>query len=394
MEGGGGFAASLSKIAVASIALGVTVMILAVSILRGFQHDIGDKVSGFGSHIVITSYNQVADYEQHPIQADSALIASLRAVPGVRHVQPFATKGGMVKTDEQIQGIILRGLDASCDTSFFSNYLVEGHLPNLSSTTTASNEVLVSTTIARKLGLSVGDKMRTYFWQDRSYRSRAFTVCGLYNTDLTEMDELYAVGDLRQVQRLSAWDSAEVGGLELLVDDFDQLGPTAARVAQVLPYDLRMTTVVAQNPALFSWLDLLNSNITLILIIMGVVCAIAVVSALLIMIFEQRPSIGILKTLGASNASVRLIFMLKAGRLIAAGVLAGTALSLLLGWLQRQFHIVQLDPESYSMSVVPVELSAPTVVIIGLATAAACTLALLLPASVIAHIDPAKNVSQ
>ncbi len=398
---GGGFSGPLSTIAVAGIALGVVVMVMAVSILRGFQADISGKVVGFGSHITIGSFSGQLAYADTPIAVDDALVASLRATPGVKHLQCYANKGGMVKTAEQIYGIMLRGLSADYDTTFFASCLTDGALPNLSAST--SNEVLVSTTIASKLHLAVGDKLRTYFWNGDGYRSRAFTVCGLYNTDLTEMDELYVVGDLRQVQRINGWvegdctgangaDAPQVGGYELLVDDFDRLDETATRVVEQLPYDLQMTTVRQANPALFSWLDLLEANITLILAIMCLVSAVAIVSALLIMIFEKSATIGLLKALGACNRSVRRIFLLKASRLIVIGVLIGDAVALALSYVQQRWHLLTLDPESYSMAHVPVEISAWTYVAITLGTVAVCLLALLLPARYISGISPARTM--
>lgn len=386
----GGFAGPLSQVAVASIALGVMVMVMSVCILRGFQSEITNKAVGFGSHITIHSYELVGAYQEEPVAVDSGLVARINAVDGVRHVQFFATKGGMVKTDEQIHGILFRGLSRGYDSSFFSSNLVEGHLPDPDRGT--SNEVLISSTIAAKLRLHVGDKMRTYFWQDDSYRSRAFTVAGIYSTDLNEFDEKYVVGDLRQVQRLNNWDSLQVGGYEVLVDNFGQLDNTARAIREELPYDITLTTVTQANPALFSWLDLLNSNITLILAIMCVVSAIAIISALLIMIFEKSSTIGVLKALGANNASVRKIFIIKASRLIAAGIVIGDALALLLCIVQSRWHVVQLDPESYSMSHVPIDLNPWIFIGVSIGTAAVCMAALLLPAAYISRINPAVTV--
>ena len=383
---GGGFSGPLSVIAVVGIALGVTVMVMAVSILRGFQQDITDKVVGFGSHMTVSSYDRLHAYAEMPVEVDSLMLGELRATEGVRHVQAFATKGGMVKTEEQIYGILLRGLSADYDTSFYASCLVDGHLP------ATTNEVLISTTIGNKLKLNVGDKMRTYFWQDNSYRARAFTVSGLYNTDLTEMDELYVIGDLRQVQRLNDWDSTQVGGYELLVDDFRSLDATAARVLQLLPYDLMLTTITQAHPALFSWLDLLNTNITLILAIMCLVSAVAIVSALLIMIFEKSATIGLLKALGATNRAVRRIFLLKASRLILWGILIGDAAALALSFVQRQWQVVQLDPESYSMTHVPVLVDPWVYLAVSAATLAVCLLALLLPVASVSRINPAKTM--
>ena len=391
----GGFSGPLSSIAVVGIALGVVVMVMAVSILRGFQGDISGKVAGFGSHMTVTSFAPSEAYADNPVAVDSSLLEALRSVPGVRHVQCFATKGGMVKTDEQIYGILFRGLDKGYDTSFYHSCLVEGRLPVVGtqdSTSAASNDVLISTTIGSKLGLKVGDKMRTYFWSGDNYRSRAFTVCGIYNTDLAEMDELYVVGDLRQVQRIEGWGDSLVGGYELLVSDFDNLDATASCVAGVLPYDLQLRTIVEQHPALFSWLDLLNANIALILTIMCLVSAVAIVSALLIMIFEKSATIGLLKALGACNAAVRRIFMLKAAGLIATGVAIGDGVALALSVAQSRWHLLTLDPESYSMAYVPVEIDPWVYVAVSLGTLAVCVAALLLPAAHISRVSPAKTM--
>ena len=400
-----GFSGPLSGIAVAGIALGVVVMVMAVSILRGFQKDITDKVVGFGSHMTITSYDRIHAYAEAPVEVDGTLIEAIRAVPGVRHVQCYATKGGMVKTEDQIYGILLRGLEKGYDTSFFASCLVEGRLHE------GPNEVLISKTIGSKLGLKVGDKMRTYFWQGDTYRARAFTVCGIYNTDLNEMDELYVVGNLETVQKLNDWvvgdshgangasttqeggnSTPQVGGYEVLVDDLKELDRTATQVLSMLPYDLMLTTVTQANPALFSWLDLLNANITLILAIMCLVSAVAIVSALLIMIYEKSATIGLLKALGASNRSVRRIFLTKASRLILWGIAVGDALALCLSVAQQRWQLVQLDAESYSMSHVPVLIDPWIYVVVSAGTLAVCLLALLLPVASVSKISPARTM--
>lgn len=398
---GGGFSGPLSVIAVVSIALGVLVMVMAVCILRGFQGEIASKVVGFGSHLTVSNFASSPAYQEEPIVLDSTLVERIQRVPGVRHIQYFATKGGMVKTAEQIYGIMFRGLSADYDTTFFASNLVEGRLPvfsgasgfsGTSGETGTSTDVLVSSTIASRLRLKVGDKMRTYFWGGDTPRSRAFTVCGIYNTDLTEFDELYVVGDLRQVQRLNEWEANQVGGYEVLVDNFDRLDDIARNVEHELPYDYSVQTIREANPALFAWLDLLNSNITLILVIMSLVCAVAIVSALLIMIFEKGRTIGLLKALGATNASVRRIFLIKASRLIAEGILIGDAVALALCVVQQQWQVVKLDAESYSMTHVPVDIDPMIFLLVSLGTLVACLLALLLPAAYISHITPAQAV--
>ena len=382
----GSFSGPLTTIAVAGIALGVVVMVMAVSILRGFQREITDKVVGFGSHLTITAYDAGNTYTEIPISLDSAVAAQVASLPGVHRLQAFATKGGMVKTESQIYGILLRGIATGSDTSFHHRCLVEGRMPS------TDNEVLISSTIGNKLMLHVGDKMRTYFWQADSYRPRAFTISGIYNTDLTEMDQRHVIGSLRTVQRLNDWDSLQVGGYELLVDDINHLDATARRVGELLPYELRITTVRQANPALFSWLDLLNTNITLILAIMCLVSAVAIVSALLIMIFEKSATIGLLKALGATNRSVRHIFLLKASRLILRGILIGDAVAMLLSLVQLHWQPLRLDPESYSMTHVPVDLDPWIYLFVSAGTLAVCLLALLIPTARISRINPADTM--
>lgn len=388
---GGGFSGPLTSVAVAGIALGVVVMVMAVCILRGFRQDITDKVVGFGSHITVRNYAAGAEYDAIPIAPEHVDVRErVEQVPGVRCVQAFANKGAMVKTADQIHGIIFHGLEAGYDTAFFAGCLVEGRLPELDSA--VSNEVIVSADIAAKLGFGVGDKMRTYFWQGTTYRARAFTVSGIYRSDLAEMDELYVVGDLRQVVRVSDWPDGAVGGWEVLVDDFSRLDEVCAAVLAVLPYDLTAVTVRDANPALFSWLGLLSSNITLILVIMCIVCAVAIVSALLIMIFEKSRTIGVLKTLGASDASVRRIFVMRASRLIVEGIAVGVAIAAVLCWVQSRFQVVKLDAESYAMSRVPVDADWRIFLLVSVGTFVVCLLALLLPAAFISRVDPAKTI--
>ncbi len=387
----GTYAGPLVSIATYSIALGVLVMVMSVCILRGFQGQIRQKVVGFGSHIVVTTYATGNAYEETPISTLRPEVSRIRNTPGVRHLSFFANKGAMIKTEDQIHGIIFKGVDSGYDSSFFASNLVEGKLFNFP-VDKPSNQVIISQTVANKLHLTVGDKLRTYFWQNDNYRARAFQVSGIYSTDLSEFDEHYVVGDLRQVQNLNDWDSNQVAGYEILVDDFKHLDPIADNVIQQLGYDLTLATIVQQNPALFSWLDLLDSNIALIIAIMMLVCTVSIISALLIMIFEKTSTIGVLKALGATDSSVRKIFLLKSASIIGKGVVLGDALALLLGWIQHHYHIVHLDSASYSMDTVPIDLNPWIFIAISTATLAICLLALLLPTAYISRIEPAKTI--
>lgn len=387
----GSFSAPLVRIATYSIALGVLVMMMSLSILRGFQQAISDKVVGFGSHIVVKSYGDAGVYEDAPLTIDTNEAAAIRQIPGVKSVQYFATKGGMVKTDDQIHGILFKGVDRDYDRSFFEGNIVSGRMFDFTDST-ASTEVIISQTIARKLSLDTGSKVRTYFWHGDSYRARAFTVSGIYNTDLSEFDEHYIIGDLRQVQRLNGWSIDQVGGCEILVNDFKQLNAVAQEVAETTGFDRTVTTIVEDNQTLFSWLDLLNSNIVLILCVMAMVCVVSVISALLIMIFEKTQMIGILKTLGATNRTVQRIFLIKSARITGAGIVIGTAVAVVLCLLQNAYRIIRLDSESYSVGYVPVDLSPWIFIAVATGTIVVCTLALLLPAAYISRVHPAKTI--
>lgn len=385
------YSGPLVTIATCSIALGVLVMVMSVCILRGFQGEIRQKVVGFGSHIIVQGYAMGNTYEEQPISNQRPEVQRILNTPGVKHLQFFADKGGMIKTEDQIHGIIFKGVDSGFDTTFFAGNLVEGSLFSFPEDK-PSNEVVVSQTVANKLHLSIGDKVRTYFWQGTTYRARAFEVCGIYNTDLADFDEHYIVGDLRQVQRLNEWDSTMVAGYEVLVDDFAHLDNISQLILKQLAYDLTLTTIVEQNPALFSWLDLLDSNIFLIITIMMLVCIVSIVSALLIMIFEKTSTIGILKALGTDNKGIRNIFLIKSASIIAKGIILGDIVALVLCLVQKNFHLIRLDSASYSMDYVPISLNGWIFVAISLGTIAVCLLALLVPTAYISRIDPAKSI--
>ena len=366
-------------------------MIMAMSILRGFQKQISDKVVGFGSHITMHSYGWVNDFDEIPLALDSQVLQNISTLPGVRNINPYAYKGGMLKTDLQIQGIVFKGVDANFDTSFFAHNIVRGRLPHFDNPE-ASSEIIISKRLSSRLGLDTGHKARTYFWTGDNYRARAFRIVGIYNTDLSEFDDHYIVGNISQIRRLNGWDSSQVAGYEILVDDFNRLDKTLDDVKYATPPDVDVRSVREQQPSMFAWLQLLNSNIVLILTIMALVCASSIVSALLIMIFEKTSMIGILKTLGATNRSIRRIFLIKATRIVGIGIIAGNILALILSLLQTQFHIVHLDTESYSMPFVPVDINLWYYLAISCGAMAICLVALLLPSTYISHIHPAKTV--
>ena len=385
------FSRPLVRIATITIATGIVVMILSLCILRGFQREITSKVVGFGSHISIRSYGWVNDYDEMPVSMSAYELSALLNLKGISSIQPFAYKGGMMKTDNQILGIIIKGLSPATDTTFFAANMVRGHLPRLADST-ASNEVAISLLMARRMEVDTGSRIAAYFWSGNNYRARRFSVVGIYNTDLAEFDSHYMLGDLRQVQHLNQWDSSQVAGYEVLIDNFDTLYASLREVKASTRPDLAVTSIREEQPSMFAWLDLLNSNIVLILTIMAIVCATSVVSAMLIMIFEKTSMIGILKTLGCTNRSIRSIFFLKAMAIIIKAIAIGNLAAFAIAFLQYRFHLLPLDPDSYSMSFVPIDLNLWYFLAIDLGTIAVCLLALLLPSTLISNIHPARTI--
>ncbi len=387
------FSRPLVNIATYTIALGIVVMIMAVSILRGFQQNITDKVTGFGAHITVHSQAWTADYDDAYITMSPSEADALRHLPLIANIQPTATKGGMLKTDSQIQGIILKGIDHTFDTTFFARNLVSGHLP-ATGDTNATNQIIISQRLAQKMDLNLGDKARTYFWADNTYRARALLVTGIYNTDLAEFDDHYIIGNIDLIRRLNNWPPDAASAYEINIRNFSQLDQALALVKDNTPFNLAVHSIVEQQPSMFAWLNLLNSNIILILIILAVVTSASIVSALLIMIFEKTAMIGLLKTLGATNRSIRHIFILKANTIILKALILGNAVAAALCLIQHHLHILRLDPESYSMPYVPIDPNPLIFILVSIATAAIANAALLIPTTAIAHIHPAKTTRQ
>lgn len=385
------------RVAVAGVALGLAVMILSVAIVIGFKQEIRDKVVGFGSHIQITSFDSNTTYEKHPVQYTDSLRDVLLAHEGVARVEPVGTKLGMVKTDSDFMGVVLKGVLPDYDWSFFKKYLVDGALPSLQDTA-ASNEVLVSKTIADKLQLQVGDKIYCYFVQEQ-VRARRFLVSGIYQTDFSDYDKLLMIGDARQVQRLNGWEPDQYSEIELLVNDFNRADDIAYDLYTRLidrPDDYGThyypQSIRALNPIFFGWLDLLDMNVWIILILMAAVSGFTMISGLLIIILERANMIGILKALGADNTSIRKIFLYVSTFLVGKGMIWGNAIGLALCLIQQQFHIVKLNPEAYYVPYVPIELNFWYILWLNIGCMAISVLMLIAPSYLVALIRPAKSI--
>jgi len=385
------------RIATIGIALGLAVMIISVAVVIGFKNEIRNKTIGFGGHIQITNFDNNNTYAMNPIKADNALIKKIASLDGVRHVEKFATKPGIIKTDTEFQGIVIKGVDANFDWNFFKSNMVEGRIIDVSHST-ASKEVVLSKYMANLLGLKLGDSFFTYFIQDQ-VRARKFKIVGIYSTNFIEYDKLFLIADMRQVQALNDWDKDSFSGLEVLISDFDRIDEVGDAVYDVTANKFNKEgaaystqTIKQINPQIFSWLDLLDMNVWVILFLMLAVSGFNMISGLLILILERTNMIGILKSIGTTNWSVRKIFLYHSFFLIGKGMLWGNFIGLSLCAIQYFTGIVPLDPEAYYVATVPIYFNWLYIILLNVGTLIASLLMMIGPSYLITKINPAKII--
>lgn len=385
------------RIATIGIALGLIVMLLSIAVVIGFKDEIRNKTIGFGGHIQITNFDNNNTYAMNPIRMDAALIKKIERIDGVRHAQKFATKPGIIKTSTEFQGIVLKGVDRNFDWDFFKANLLQGRVIDLNSSL-PSNEILVSTHLANLLQLKLGDSFFTYFIQDQ-VRARKFKIVGIYSTNFVDFDKLFIITDMRQVQTLNGWTDEEFCGLEVLLSDFnriDELGDSVYATtankftAQGNAYTTR--TIKQLNPQIFGWLDLLDMNVWVILLLMLAVSGFNMISGLLILILERTNMIGILKSVGAANWSIRKVFLYHSFFLIGKGMIWGNIIGLGICALQYFTHIIPLDAEAYYVAYVPITFNWLYILLLNVGTLIASVLMLLGPSYLITKIDPAKII--
>lgn len=384
---GPSFSKPIIKVSIAGIALGLAVMLISVAILQGFQKQVKEKVSGFGAHIQITGFDSNNSYEPSPISILEIDKDALYKIEGVKQIQSFGLKAGIIKTKDEIQGVVFKGVDENYDWTFFKDKLTLGELPVIDHKG-ASNDVLISRNVARMLNLKTGDDLRMYFISENSTRGRKFKISGIYDTGLSEFDETYVFGDIGQIRRLNDWDSLTVSGVEIFIEPFKDLDRIADAVYQKTGYHLNTQTIRQLHPQIFDWIELQDVNVIIILILMSLVSGITMISTLLILILERTRDIGILKALGSSNASIRKIFIYASIHITGFGLLWGNLFALGLLWLQSATGFVPLPEESYFISYVPVYIGAMEVLLINLATLLVCTLMMLIPSLVVKYISP------
>lgn len=382
-------------IAQLGVALGLAVMLVTIAVSFGFKHEVRDKAVGFSSHLHISNYESAQSYEALPVAADSALWHTLMAMDDVTHVQRYATKAGVFRTENDFMGYVLKGVAEDYDLSFYAQYLQEGELPVFSDSI-ASGKILISREIASKLQLGVGDRVDSYFLQG-NMRARRYTVAGIYETGFSEYDRVFALTDLKAVQALNRWEPDQVTGVEVMLTGFDKVEPMNWELGSLLDRtqdrygeQYFVQSVTDLNPGLFAWLDVLDMNVLLILALMIGVAAFTMISGLLILIIERTQFIGVLKALGASNAMVRKTFLYLAMLIIGKGMLWGNVVGLALCAVQKYTRLVGLNPQDYYLDCVPIEFNWLLIVTVNVVMFVLSVLILIVPSHLISRIYPTK----
>ncbi len=385
-------------IATAGVAIGLAVMLLSVFVVLGFKHTIRDKVIGFGSHIQVTNFMTQMSSDQAPIAMNDSMMKVIGGIEGVKHVERFAYKQGILKTDSDFLGVMFEGVAQEYDTTFIHQNMVAGSIPKFSDSQ-SGNHILISRNIADKLKVNAGDRIFAYFIDENGVRMRRFTIQGIYQTNLSQYDQVMCFADLYTTVKLNAWQPDQVSGAAITVNDFKQLDEVESRFVEKInrTEDRYGETYATQtirdiNPQIFSWLDLLDMNVWIILVLMVSVAGVTMISGLLIIILERTTMIGVLKALGTRNKTIRHIFLWFAAFIIGRALLIGNAIALGMALLQQWTGIIKLDPATYYVSTVPVEINIPLLIILNVATLLISLFVLIAPSYLISHIHPAKSM--
>lgn len=370
--------------------LGLGVMILSLAIVRGFKQEIRNKIRGFAGDIQIVKYDLNNSLENSPFSVSADFEKKVLANPSVTRIMPFATKPGIIKSKNEIEGIVLKGVDKNYDWTFFEKNMSSGKVIDFKDTA-AKKQLLISQLIADRLRLKVGDKILMYFVQE-PLLIRQFIIQGIYNFGIEDVDKAYVVGDISIIKRLNNWNADDVGGYELKIKDFDRLNETANAVDRILPVKLKSYTVTENYTTIFAWLGLLDGNTSVVLVLMILVAVINMISALLIMILERTTMIGMLKALGANNWTIQQVFLLNAFYLIGLGMLLGNIFGLGCGYIQYKTHFFTLDESSYYMNFVPVQFHWSDMLLLNAGTLLICLLVMIVPSMLVTKITPVKAI--
>jgi lipoprotein-releasing system permease protein len=394
------FSESIVSFAVFGIAFGLFVMILSVAIVTGFKKEVRNKVIGFGSHIQLVNFDSNSSYETVPVSKNQPWLKEISNISGIKHIQGFATKPGIIKTDDEIHGIVLKGIGSDFDWSFFKENLVEGSVFSVSDSTRGDN-VMISRQVASLLKLKVGDPLYTYFLNEetKSQKMRKFKICGIFSTSLEEFDRLFVLADIAHVRKLNDWKSDQISGFEISINDFGELGRLTREIRQItLKYSkedetvLRPVAINSKYPQIFDWLNLLDMNVWIILTLIILVAGFNMVSGLLILMLERTTMIGVLKAVGTGNWSIRKIFIYISAFLILRGMLWGNLAAISFCFIQSKFGIFKLDPTSYYLNTVPVNLTISNLLMLNAGTVIITLLMLLVPSWYVTRIEPDKAI--
>ena len=387
--------APIIKIAILAISLGMITMLISVATSVGLQKKIKEKVSAFNGDLIITNFDtNNSDDSQVPISMQQDFYPNFTISDNVSHIQITASKGAVIRTQTDFEGVIVKGVGPDYNWSYFEDFLTQGVLPTYTAPQ-MSNQVLISEYLANRLGLKVGDKALAYFFNKNSStppRTRAFTISGLYNSGFQQFDAQFIIGDIRHIQRLNKWEPDQIGAFELFVKDFDFIEQTNNEVYDAIGSMLDTQTIRNRFYAIFEWLELFDFNVILIIVMMIIVAGFNMITALLVLILERTKMIGILKALGSDNWSVRKIFIYNAMYLVGVGLFWGNIIGIGLLLLQQHFNLFALDPNTYYVSQVPVYLHWSYIVALNVGTLLLCFLILLIPSYIISKISPVKAI--
>ncbi len=375
------FSRLIVRLASVSVALGITIMLLSLSIVTGFQKTIREKVSGFSAHIHLSYFDLNNSYESVAIDENQPYLSQIKNHSNVKHIQPYANKAGIIKQKDQIEGIVLKGVDKTYNWDFFKNCLKEGKTISFSDSS-LSKEILISKHTATKLKIKIGDKVNMYFIQDPP-RVRSFIVSGIYETGLNQFDSKFAIVDINHIRKLNDWENNEIDGFEIIVNDFDKIDQTCQDISLLLPYNQKAQTIKELNPDLFDWIELFDTNVYILIVLMVLISTITVTSTLLILILEQTNLIGILKTMGTPNKHISRIFLKVAGKIIIIGVISGNILSLLISFIQQKTHLIKLNQDLYYMDSVPISINVFHYIFVNIGVFGICLFCVFIPIYII-----------
>jgi lipoprotein-releasing system permease protein len=375
-------------IATAAVAVSIAVMIISVAVVKGYQQQIKHKVTGFASHIQLSRLDLNNSFETVAIGIDTTLEDKIKNIPEVETIQPFAIKAGIIKTDEDFSGVVLKGINQAYKKDFLQQHLLRGRIPAFNDTTPESG-ILISSRLSLKMGLDTGDNINIYFVQDPP-RARRFKVEGVFETGFTELDETYAFIDLKVIQKVNSWQRDGITGYEILLHNYEDIEKAESEIVTELPYYLEIQNIRQIYPQLFEWLALLDINVIVIIILMMLVACINMITALLILIVDRSQMIGIMKSIGARDVVIRKLFLNISAYLLIRGILIGNSVGIVMCYVQDKYKWIKLDPSAYYLDSVPIKIELTDVFWLNLFSIVICILAMLLPTLVVSRILPVK----